>query len=395
MMLGVPPLAVCAVAVFVASGGAANAQTLVVAQVQVHGNTLTSADEIARIAGLEEGEPFDEELLAAAADRLRGSRKFAQVDVLRRYVSIADPTQILVVIRVDEGPVRIDRSIPGQPRAVRGRSSNLMLLPVLDFEDGYGLSVGARFAVNRVAGSDSRLLFPLTWGGDKLAAVELQKDLSWPLTPRFSAGAFAQRRTHPFFRDQVDRKDVWARGEWHLAPSWRAGATMSSEQVSFLQQDDTIRSVRTDIEWDTRSGAPLPRNAVFARASASRLRARSTTLVLTEFEARGYLALYRESVLVVRALREDARGAVLPHLKSILGGERNLRGYRAGSLVGDTLVAGSLELRVPVTSPLRVAKVGVSGFVDTATVYDQGELADQRWRNGWERAFGCRGVVSR
>jgi outer membrane protein assembly factor BamA len=51
--------------------------------------------------------------------------------------------------------------------------------------------------------------------------------------------------------------------------------------------------------------------------------------------------------------------------------------------VGDRLVAGSLELRVPLTSPLSVGKVGVSAFVDAATVYDHGErLANQNFRYG-------------
>src|SRR5688572_6266658 len=63
MRLRVPHLALCT-AVLVA-GTDVMAQTLVVAQLQVHGNTLTSADAIVRIAGVQEGEPFNEELLAA------------------------------------------------------------------------------------------------------------------------------------------------------------------------------------------------------------------------------------------------------------------------------------------------------------------------------------------
>ena len=44
------------------------------------------------------------------------SRRFDRVDVLKRYASITDPSQILVLIQVDEGPVRIVRvpGIPGQ-----------------------------------------------------------------------------------------------------------------------------------------------------------------------------------------------------------------------------------------------------------------------------------------
>jgi hemolysin activation/secretion protein len=70
-------------------------------------------------------------------------------------------------------------------------------------------------------------------------------------------------------------------------------------------------------------------------------------------------------------------------LQPILGGMDNLRGFRTGTAVGDTLVAGSVEVRTPITSPLNVAKLGVSAFFDTATVYDHRErLQDQRFLKG-------------
>jgi len=62
----------------------------------------------------------------------------------------------------------------------------------------------------------------------------------------------------------------------------------------------------------------------------------------------------------------------------------NLRGFSAGTAVGDTLVAGSAEVRAPLTSPLGIAKAGVSAFMDVATIYDKGEsLADQRFKRGF------------
>ena len=51
--------------------------------------------------------------------------------------------------------------------------------------------------------------------------------------------------------------------------------------------------------------------------------------------------------------------------------------------MGDTLVATAAEVRVPLTSPLEIGKIGVSGFFDAATVYDKGgRLADQSWKKG-------------
>jgi hemolysin activation/secretion protein len=61
----------------------------------------------------------------------------------------------------------------------------------------------------------------------------------------------------------------------------------------------------------------------------------------------------------------------------------NLRGFEAGTAAGDTLVAGSVEVRVPLTSPLSVGKFGVNAFVDAGAVYDSGQgLADQTLRRG-------------
>ena len=92
----------------------------------------------------------------------------------------------------------------------------------------------------------------------------------------------------------------------------------------------------------------------------------------TRLEGHGYLGLIGQTVLVLRALREDADQPLPPYLKSLLGGWSSLRGFKAGSYVGDTLVTGSAELRVPLSSPLDVAKLGVSLFVDTGTAYDRG-----------------------
>ena len=47
------------------------------------------------------------------------------------------------------------------------------------------------------------------------------------------------------------------------------------------------------------------------------------------------------------------------------------------------MVTGSLELRMPLSSPLSVGKLGVSVFVDTGKAYDKGEqFADQPFKTG-------------
>jgi len=56
-----------------------------------------------------------------------------------------------------------------------------------------------------------------------------------------------------------------------------------------------------------------------------------------------------------------------------LGGWWTLRGFETGFMTGDTLVSGSLEYRVPLGSPRRIGKLGVSALMDWGTAYDHGQ----------------------
>ena len=68
---------------------------------------------------------------------------------------------------------------------------------------------------------------------------------------------------------------------------------------------------------------------------------------------------------------------------NLLGGAPNLRGYEAGYKAGDNLGAASVELRIPITSPLNVGRFGVKAFVDWGTVYAVGDkLSDQTFERG-------------
>jgi Surface antigen variable number repeat len=146
-----------------------------IAAIQIHGNTATSDDEIRRLAGIDIGAPVNEMMLAEIEARLRATRRFEDVKVLKRFASIADPSHILIVIVVDEGAVRIEgTNDPGRPiRVVRHRRLNLMFLPILSREDGFGVTYGVRLARAAVGGTQSRLSVPLTWGGERKAGIEL------------------------------------------------------------------------------------------------------------------------------------------------------------------------------------------------------------------------------
>ena len=70
-------------------------------------------------------------------------------------------------------------------------------------------------------------------------------------------------------------------------------------------------------------------------------------------DGRGYLGLIGQTVLAGRVLRERSDRPLPPYLQPQLGGMSTLRGFRAGSFVGDTLVAMSAEVVLPLTSPVK------------------------------------------
>jgi outer membrane protein assembly factor BamA len=258
-----------------------------------------------------------------------------------------------------------------------------MYLPVLDWEDGYGLTYGVTVAKPGVTAPSGRLSFPLTWGGTRQAGVAFDRPVTRGPFTRVELGGVIQQQTNPAFQVDDARRRVWARGERAMG-HWRAGATATWQHVSFGATPDDVRSVGADLTFDTRVDPILPRNAVFATSSVEHLHFASGGAVnRVHVESRAYLGLVGQATLAVRGLFEDANRGLPPYLESMLGGWSNLRGFAAGSFVGDALVAGSLELRVPLTSALDLGKLGVSVFVDEGTTYLKGQrLSNAAWHTG-------------
>jgi hypothetical protein len=386
----------------------------VVTEIQIHGNLVTTDDEVRRLAGVEIGMPYEVHTVDEVAARLRAAKRFETVQVLKRFASIGDPSQIVLVIIVDEGPVRIEMTNdPAHPaRVVRNRRPNVMFLPVLDAEDGYGATYGIRFALPDPVGRQSRVSFPLTWGGEKRAAVEFDKRLDQAPIDRVLAGGSISRRTNPFFREDDDRGRVWVRAEREVARHLRAGATGGWQHDSFL--DQSVRFVQTgvDLILDTRLDPMLARDAVYARVAWDHLRGSEgpseggphesaqdpsrggrrapTSANRLALDARGYIGLFGQTILALRAVRSDTDQSLPVAIKPLLGGMSSVRGFAAGTAIGDTVVATSAELIVPLTSPLELGKVGVSAFIDAGTIYDKCgagvqacRLADQTWKRGY------------
>jgi outer membrane protein assembly factor BamA len=369
-------------------GASAPRDSEVIAAIRIHGNHVTTDEEIIAIAGVTVGAPFTATTVEEVTAKLRASKKFDEVDVLKRFASIADPSQILLVIVVNEGPVRIE--VPDDPteplRIVRRRGfRNLMFMPILDAEDGYGLTYGARLALVGTFGERSRLSFPLTWGGMKRAGAEQEWTFSrGPLT-RVEVGGAVQRQTNPAFDEDDDRQRVWARAERRFG-DLRLGAQTGWQHVSFADLRDDIRSAAADVTFDTRLDPIFPRNAVYGVASFERLWFESGgDIDRTRFEGRAYVGLIRQTVLVLRATRQDADASLPIYLRHLLGGWSSLRGFKAGSFTGDTVVSGSAELRIPISATISAARLGFSVFADVGKAYDKG----QRFRDvRLERGYG-------
>jgi outer membrane protein assembly factor BamA len=358
----------------------------VIAEVRVHGNAAIAEEEVLRLADVQVGAPFTADTTAIVEKRLRGTGKFRNVEVLKRFTSISDASKIVLLIVVDEGDVKIewDQDSGAPPRTVRRRGLPLMFLPVLSVEDGYGWTYGVRFGLQNPVGPHSRVTFPLTWGADKRAAAQLEKDFVRGPVDRVTTAVSISRREHPFYEQDDDRFRLAVRAERDLLAPLRAGATVGTEEVRFLAVDTRMLQTGADLVLDTRADPVLARNAVYARAAWDRY-ALSASDAYRQYsvDLRGYAGFVGQSVVVSRFYRSASDKVLPPFLKPILGGMDNLRGFRTGTAVGDTLIAGSVEVRTPITSPLNVAKLGVSAFFDTATVYDHSaRLEDQRFEKG-------------
>src|SRR5258705_8635282 len=97
--------------------GQAPAVIETVTDIRVQGNVLTTDDEMRQLAGVEIGAPFTPDLPDAVTERLKNTRKFESIQVLKRFASIADPSQVILVIIVNEGPVKLEmfKDVPDGP----------------------------------------------------------------------------------------------------------------------------------------------------------------------------------------------------------------------------------------------------------------------------------------
>jgi outer membrane protein assembly factor BamA len=261
-----------------------------------------------------------------------------------------------------------------------------MWFPIIDQADGYGPRFGVRFAYVPSARSKSRFSMPLTWGGERRAGLEWEKGFEYG---RLQVGGALTSTKHPYYDERDGRRRVWARLEG-TARRVHVGGTATLQRINFGGNVDKVKTIGADVTLDTRLDPVLPRNAIYVFASAEQVRltpdqgAAWDPYVRRKVDASVYLGVIKQAVLVGRVLREDATARQPLYFQPMLGGMGSLRGYETASFVGDTLMAGTLELRVPITSPISVGKFGVRTFIDRGAVYSRGQrFKDQDLKQGY------------
>jgi outer membrane protein assembly factor BamA len=352
-----------------------------IAEVRVHGNHTTPEADILSLAGLAVGAEANEARLRDTERKLLDTGRFEGVELRRRYLSIADPSQILVMIVVDEHPaVRASNLTPGP---IRKLAAAQMWLPILRHDDGYGLTYGARVSFVDLLGDRSRLSVPMSWGGERRIALEAERAFDGPIS--LVRGAVSMnRRVNPHFELSDRREEGRVEAERIITPWLRAGANARVTQVHFGPEYDARHGAAgVTGTLDTRIDPSFPRNAIHARFGWERLFFPDGATGRFRTDTRGFVGIGGATVLALRGQLVRAGSAVPAAEQSLLGGSDSVRGYRTGHRAGDNLAAATMEVRQPLNSPFSVGRFGVKVFMDAGTTWTAGRrLRDQVFDRG-------------
>ena len=296
-----------------------------VVDLRIHGNHTMPDAEVLALAGVAVGDVVDEVAVDAITERLEASGRFQAVEVRKRYRSLTATDRIALIIVVRERPrASIRNPVVRSLARLAGQS---MWLPVLRYDEGYGISYGARFSLVDVLGEGSRVSVPATWGGDKRVTMEVERPLTRGID-RVRAGGSHGRRTHPYFGVEDRRSAAWAGFDRELANGLRASAEAAWEEVGFVGPADRLTRLTVGLDYDGVSAGAFPRDDVKLRAAVERMgiAGRSGAVIRPRIDAQAFKGVGGQAVLAARFLFEGASAALPPYEKALLGGGGNLRG---------------------------------------------------------------------
>jgi outer membrane protein assembly factor BamA len=351
-----------------------------IAEIRVHGNATIDDAEVIRLAGIAVGARLEPDALQSIQRKLRESGRFDEIQVRKRYRTLA-MDEVALVLLVHERPgVRADGTLPSPMHRFTNR---LMFLPIVTYDDGYGWTYGARTSLIGGLGLGERLSIPLTWGATKRAALEAERSFSHgPLTRVLGSVGIAQRE-NPHFDVDDRRTEIRGRVERRLLGLFTLGADAGRTNITFGDAPDHFWTTGADATFDTRRDPAFPVDAVLFGTGWNRLHLPGGSDVNRyRVDARGYKRVVRQSVVAVRAQYDTADAPLPPYEQWLLGGS-TLRGTRAGTFAGDKRFLASAELRVPFSSPLSTGRLGFTAFMDAGISAAYGQrLGDSPTRRG-------------
>ncbi|MFB3903135.1 MAG: BamA/TamA family outer membrane protein [Acidobacteriota bacterium] len=341
----------------------------IVESVRLQGNFKTPDAEILRLAGISIGSDLGNVSLPEVEKRLLASGHFDSVKVARRYPSLVDSGTVVLLIEVRE------------KQTVKGR---FMMMPILSGSDEYGLTYGARFSTIDLLGSGERVSFPLTWGGVRQAAAEVEFPRKVPGFASLFAGGGVNWKENPHFELGDLRKEFLTGARNRFGPLVYEVSGGWSD-VNFGELHDRFLSYGAQIALDTRQDINLPRDAIYLGFGWRRMALADMRpdFNLYRTDLRGYKGLWGQAILAAQVLYDKADGPLPDYERPFLGGASTLRGHEPGELVGDNRVVSSVELRLPMTSPLAIYHAGFDAFWDSGAVYNDGQsLAGSQFKHG-------------
>ena len=144
---------------------------------------------------------------------------------------------------------------------------------------------------------------------------------------------------------------------------------------AYFRDSTLVRSAIYLDYGDYREPPTARRHTVVVRTGVERLATSGDgpAVLRPRLDARAYVAAGGQATVAVRLFFEGASALLPPYERALLGGSPaaggTLRGWTAGAAVGDRIAAGSIELRLPITSVLSEGRLGLRFFYDTAAVY--------------------------
>jgi outer membrane protein assembly factor BamA len=345
-----------------------------ITEIRVHGNAMLNDDAVIQLAGIAIGGTLDEKGVEAVEKRLRDSGRFDNVEVRKRYRTLA-MDEVSLVLLVHEKP---GISATGQPPSVgRKLASRLMFFPIFGYDDGYGWTYGARTSIVDIAGKGTRLSVPLSWGATRRAALEVDRTFkSGPLT-RLSGAFGITQRENPHFDIDDQRTSLNARAERRFLRVFTVGADVERTRVEFSPVTESFWTTGADATVDTRRDPSYPSDAVLTTVAWNRLNpigsaGFSAPIDRYRVDARGYKRLFGQNVLALRVEYDTASAPLPPYEQWLLGGS-SLRGTSAGTFAGDKRLLAAAEIRVPFSSPLSTGRTGFNVFMDAGKTAAYGE----------------------